>query len=146
MLSRCSSVTLGTGSVSIDSTMTYLCKTWLCSTLARIATGAVSFPRLRNTALPGGEHRESDDADQQRKPRPVDELGEIRGKKEQVECEQCGCTGDDQPEWFPLLMSRYVEVQQGGDRDGSGHCHAVGVGQGGRALEREHEREDGDEE
>ena len=81
---------------------------WLCSTLARIASGVVLLPRLRNTAvpgtrcsgglpvvqlvderaqralvalaplgderpaaLPGGEHREHRDADQERQPGPV---------------------------------------------------------------------------
>ena len=34
-------------------TITCRCSTRLCSTLARIARGAVSLPRLRNTAVPG---------------------------------------------------------------------------------------------
>ena len=45
--------TRGTGSVSIDMITTCSCRTWLCSTLARNASGAVCLPRLRNTAVPG---------------------------------------------------------------------------------------------
>ena len=43
----------GTGTVSMAMMITCWWRTWLCSTLARIASGAVSSPRLRNTAVPG---------------------------------------------------------------------------------------------
>ena len=46
-------LTLGTGIVSSDMMTQCWCSTWLCSTLARIASGVVSSPRLRNTAVPG---------------------------------------------------------------------------------------------
>ena len=37
----------------MDTMITCSCSTWLCSTLVRIASGAVSLPRLRKTAVPG---------------------------------------------------------------------------------------------
>ncbi|HEY7325292.1 MAG TPA: hypothetical protein VH520_10755 [Streptosporangiaceae bacterium] len=38
--------------VSIARISTYSCSTWLCSTFARSASGAVALPRLRKTAVP----------------------------------------------------------------------------------------------
>ena len=41
------------GRVSIERITTCSCRTRLCSTLARIASGAVSLPRSRKIAVPG---------------------------------------------------------------------------------------------
>ena len=117
--------TRGTGSVSIDRSRRARARTWLCSTLARIASGAVSLPRLRKTAvpgttvqqrlpcraarrrtraaippafafrgddlaaaLPGGHDGERGEADEQRQPRAVDQLGEVRRDEQQVDDQQ----------------------------------------------------------
>ena len=48
-------------------------------------------------ALPGGQHGEHEQPDEQRQPRPVDELGQVRGEEQQVDGEQPGRPGDDQP-------------------------------------------------
>src|ERR1700737_2812825 len=45
--------TWGTRSVSIETMITCSCRTWLCSTLARRASGVVCGFALRNTAVPG---------------------------------------------------------------------------------------------
>ena len=50
---RSAAGTWGTGIVSIARMSTCSCRTWLCSTFARSASGAVSLPRLRKTAVPG---------------------------------------------------------------------------------------------
>ena len=101
------------------------CSTWLCSTLARIASGAVSLAAVEEhrrardaqqrrlpvassstnsrsgpsacsrargddlaAALPGRHHGERDDADQQRQPCAVDQLGHVRGEEQQIDQQQ----------------------------------------------------------
>ena len=95
--------------------------------------------------LPGGQDGEHRDADDQRKPRPVRQLGEVGGEEQQVNREQDGSAREDEPERFLPLLVHDVEEQQRGDRDRAGDGHAVGVRERGRAAEREHEREHGDE-
>ena len=53
--------------------------------------------------------------------------------------------GRDEPQRLAPLVTDDVEEQQGRDRDRAGHRHAEREGQRGRALEREHEREHGDQ-
>src|SRR4249920_1835394 len=53
MASRSAAGTWGTGMVSIERMRTCSWRMWLCSTFARIASGAVVLPRLRKTAVPG---------------------------------------------------------------------------------------------
>ena len=161
---------------------TWSCRTWLCSTFARRASGAVALPRFRKipvpgarysggsavvqlldavvqrslverallgdqhpALLPGGQDGEHRDADDQRKPRPVRQLGEVGGEEQQVNREQDGGDREDEPQRFLPLLVDDVEEQQRGARDRAGDGNAVGVGERGRAAEREHEREHGDE-
>ena len=170
--------TCGTGSVWMATMRTWSCSTWLCSTLARMASGAVALPRLRKIAvpgtrgsggflscsssmnsrsdpssrwrcaadqlpplLPGGEDGEHQDADGERQPGPVRQLGEVGGEEQQVDGEQHGGTGEDEPQRLLPLAADDVEEQQRGDGDRAGDRHAVRVGQRGRGAEREDQRE-----
>ena len=90
--------------------------------------------------LPGGEDGERDDADQQGKPGSVQQLGQVGGEEEQVDGDQDAAERQHDPERPAPLMTGVVEEQQGRDGDRAGHGGAVGVGQRGRAPEREHER------
>ncbi len=44
--------------------------------------------------LPGGQDREHRDGDEQRKPGPVGELGQVGGEEQQVDGEERGRAGD----------------------------------------------------
>ena len=181
MTSRSAGGTCGTGRVSIDRITTCSLSAWRCSTLARMASGAVTLLRFRNTAvpgtrgdrvlalvqlvderaqrallvlaalgddrsaaLPGGEDREHGDADQQRQPRPVRELREVRGQEQQVDGEQAAAAEQHQPQRLPPLVADDVEEQQRRDRDRAGDRHAERERERDRALEGEDEREHGD--
>jgi len=95
--------------------------------------------------LPGGEDDERDDADQQGKPGSVRQLGQVGGEEEQVDGDQDAAARQHDPERPAPLMTGVVEEQQGRAGDRAGHGRAVGVGQRGRAPEREHEREHRDQ-
>jgi hypothetical protein len=79
--------------------------------------------------LPRAEDGEHDDADQQRQPRSVDDLGQVGREEEQVDGEQHAAARHGDPERRAPLLAGDVEEQQGGDRDRAGHGRAVGVGQ-----------------
>ena len=153
-LDRSASGTRGTGSVSIERITTCWCRTWLCSTLARIASGALCLPRLRKIAVPGtcssggrrscssstNARREPSarsrsrvttsrprcqvvitanaiEADEQRQPRAVHELGEVRRQEQQVDHQQAAPAENHQPERGPPVDPGEVEEQQRRDGD-----------------------------
>ena len=97
------------------------------------------------SALPGGHHGERDHGDQQRQPRPVDQLGHVRCQEHQIDQQQSAAADHDQPQRRPPPRAGDVEEQQRGDGDRAGHRHAERVRQRRRAAEREHQGEHRDQ-
>ncbi|CAG7649758.1 hypothetical protein SBRY_50185 [Actinacidiphila bryophytorum] len=128
--------TRGTGCVSMDRITTWSCRTWLC--LPSRPVGGDDLP----AALPGGHDGEGGEADQQRQPGAVDELGHVGGDEEQVDGEQDGRPRRQQPHRCAPLGAGDVEEQQRGDGDRAGDRHAEGEGEGGRAAEGEDQGQD----
>src|SRR5689334_12192683 len=108
----------------------------------------VAYPLLGDelaAPLPGGEDGERDDADQQGKPCSVHQLGQVGGEEEQGDGDQDAAARQHDPQRPAPLMTGVVEEQQGRAGDRAGYGRAVGIGQPGRAPEREHEREHRDQ-
>ena len=142
------------------------------------ASGAVSLPRLRKTAVPGTRgsggvlacswsmNARSGPSSWTRswvtssRPRcqvvrmvnvmmpisrgsqaPCSSLVRLEAKKSRSMAIRTPPSGQHEPERPAPLMTGVVEEQQGRAGDRAGHGRAVGVGQRGRAPEREHERE-----
>ena len=106
----------------------------------------LAVPLLRDelaAPLPGGEDGEDGDADQQRQPRSVGQLGQVGREEQQVDREQDAAAASTIHSRPAPLVTGVVEEQQGRDRDRAGHGRAVGVGQRGRAPERQHQGEHG---
>src|SRR5262249_38012566 len=78
-------------------------------TLVALALTGDQFPPF----LPGGHDGEHDDADENRKPGPMHELGQVRGEEQQVDAEEEGRPGRDEPGWPTPGPPGDVEEQQG---------------------------------
>ncbi len=89
--------------------------------------------------LPRCHHRERRDRDEQREPRAVHQLGQIRGEEHQIHQQQQAAADDHRPQRPSPPGPRVVKEQGGGDGDRARHRHAVGVRQRRGAAEREDE-------
>ncbi len=108
--------------------------------LAQRSLGLFPCPRDDFAALlPGRHHRERDDADEQRQPRAVHELGQVRREEHQVHQQQEAAADQHHPQRPSPPGAGVVEEQRGGDGDRSRHRHAERVRQRSGATEREDE-------